>query len=169
MNHGTPGPRPGVSRDSPEDRHAPLPTAGKIHAAYSALILLTTILLGVMVTRRIEADALREIEQDLGVRAVLLRDLAGPALAEPSGAGFQERIRALGREISTRLTVIAQDGSVIADSEEDPARMDNHADRPEIISVRSHGRGLSSRYSNTLGQRMMYLALPVHGEGGRLG
>ena len=48
-------------------------------------------------------------------------------------------VNALSRELagasSSRITVILPSGKVIGDSEEDPLKMDNHADRPEIASA----------------------------------
>ena len=50
---------------------------------------------------------------------------------------------------------------MLADSEEDPATMDNHANRPEILAARSHGHGITTRFSDTVDKEMMYYALPV--------
>jgi len=50
---------------------------------------------------------------------------------------------------------------VIGDSDNDPARMDNHLDRPEVAAALEGSRGVSARYSPTLGKEMMYLALPL--------
>lgn len=75
----------------------------------------------------------------------------------------------LGAEIETRITIIALDGTVLGDSEEDPATMENHADRPEIIDALAPGIGESTRYSTTLGQSMMYVAVPVSHEEETLG
>jgi two-component system phosphate regulon sensor histidine kinase PhoR len=39
--------------------------------------------------------------------------------------------------------------------------MNNHHDRPEILSARSHGSGVSTRRSESVGMTMMYVALPI--------
>jgi two-component system phosphate regulon sensor histidine kinase PhoR len=57
-----------------------------------------------------------------------------------------------------RVTVVASDGTVLADSAEDPERMENHRDRPEIRSALETGRGSAERYSETLNRRSLYLA-----------
>jgi len=67
----------------------------------------------------------------------------------------------LGVEIEARITIIALDGVVLGDSEEDPATMENHATRPEIVDALATGVGESTRYSTTLGKMMMYVAVPV--------
>jgi two-component system phosphate regulon sensor histidine kinase PhoR len=64
-----------------------------------------------------------------------------------------------------RLTVIALDGSVLCDSHADPATMENHSDRPEIIAALKEGYGQSLRPSVTLRENMLYSALRVKGHG----
>ena len=68
----------------------------------------------------------------------------------------------LGAQIETRITIVALNGTVLGDSEEDPSTMENHANRPEIVDALTTGVGESTRYSNTLGQKMMYMAVPVY-------
>ena len=57
-----------------------------------------------------------------------------------------------------RVTVIAFDGRVLADSAHDPATMENHATRPEIQQAVTTGKGRSVRHSETVNQDMLYLA-----------
>jgi len=61
----------------------------------------------------------------------------------------------------TRVTVILPSGKVIGDSDEDPAMMKSHSDRPEIVDALEKGSGWSIRPSPTLGIKMMYVAIPV--------
>ena len=61
----------------------------------------------------------------------------------------------------TRLTVVAPSGQVLGDSHEDPAGMENHAGRPEILEALRQGAGSSVRFSPTLGTQMMYVASAV--------
>jgi two-component system phosphate regulon sensor histidine kinase PhoR len=61
----------------------------------------------------------------------------------------------------TRVTVILPSGKVIGDSDEDPAVMKSHSDRPEIVDALEKGFGWSLRPSPTLGIKMMYVAVPV--------
>lgn len=50
----------------------------------------------------------------------------------------------------TRITLVAPDGTVVFDSKEDPARMENHANRPEIAGALRTGVSEARRYSETL-------------------
>jgi two-component system phosphate regulon sensor histidine kinase PhoR len=133
----------------------------KLYAGYVAVILLTTAIVGIVVARWIVQDSMQETQRALQTRAILLRDVAPSMFKAAADARLQKRLRLLGVATGTRFTVIRLDGTVVADSEEEPARMDNHADRPEIVAARSDGVGTTTRFSHTLGTRMMYVALPV--------
>ena len=58
-----------------------------------------------------------------------------------------------------RVTWVAADGSVLWDNREDPTRMENHADRPEVHEALLLGKGHAARYSDTLSQKTLYYAL----------
>lgn len=141
----------------------------KLYAGYVVLILLTTAVVGIFVAQRIVQESLQETHNTLRAKAVLLRDIATPTLTSGTDSQFQERLRLLGTTIGTRLTVVHADGTVLADSAEQAARMDNHAARPEIVAARATGMGLATRTSYTLGVAMTYLALPVFKQGKLLG
>ncbi|MBQ7849372.1 MAG: histidine kinase, partial [Clostridia bacterium] len=51
---------------------------------------------------------------------------------------------------TSRVTLIAPDGAVLYDSDADEARMDSHAQRPEVLAALAEGTGESTRYSDTL-------------------
>lgn len=59
---------------------------------------------------------------------------------------------------NARVTLVDLDGSVLYDSQEFPAMMPNHKDRPEICQAFKEGRGSSERSSSTLGEVMLYEA-----------
>lgn len=59
----------------------------------------------------------------------------------------------------TRVTLVADDGTVLYDSDESPSDMANHADRPEIAEALADGDGISERSSSTMGETMLYDAV----------
>jgi two-component system phosphate regulon sensor histidine kinase PhoR len=67
----------------------------------------------------------------------------------------------IGERTGTRITVIDKSGVVLADSREDPLRMENHKDRPEISRALRGGLGSSTRFSETMGEDMHYVAVPL--------
>lgn len=58
-----------------------------------------------------------------------------------------------------RITLIDADGTVLYDSEANPATMDNHSQRDEVASALEYGVGESVRYSNTLTEKTVYCAV----------
>jgi two-component system phosphate regulon sensor histidine kinase PhoR len=103
---------------------------------------------------------LGETAGDLENRARLVEIYLQDVRPVPDDLHLQEICRKLGKLTSTRLTVILASGKVVGDSEEDPQRMDNHADRPEFREAMQGGVGVSTRFSFTLGHNMMYVAVP---------
>ncbi len=57
-----------------------------------------------------------------------------------------------------RITLIAPDGRVLADSAEEASLLSNHADRKEIAQALKEGSGSSVRYSDTLMKKTIYYA-----------
>lgn len=60
-----------------------------------------------------------------------------------------------------RVTVIAETGAVLCDSQADINTMNNHRNRPEIASAFDGQVGSSTRYSDTLSAMMLYVAVPA--------
>ncbi|MBK9965797.1 MAG: hypothetical protein IPP07_13190 [Holophagales bacterium] len=98
--------------------------------------------------------------------AVLSR--VGPDLEAvlASGQDTQGAISRLGSQLSFRATLIAKDGRVLGDSSVAPDRvasLENHASRPEILEAGRTGRGFQTRFSSTVGQRLVYAAVRLRG------
>ena len=60
-----------------------------------------------------------------------------------------------------RVTVIAETGAVLCDSQADISTMNNHRNRPEIASAFDGQVSSSTRYSDTLSAMMLYVAVPA--------
>lgn len=101
-------------------------------------------------------------EEDLEVRARLVRSKIQLPIDRDDQGSIDRLCDMLGKESSTRITVILSDGVVLGDSHEDPLEMENHANRPEVIEARAGRVGTSTRYSTTRRTRMMYVAIPVY-------
>src|SRR5262249_12483951 len=78
---------------------------------------------------------------------------------------LRKQVTSLRGKIDARLTLIDAHGRVLADSQEDPAVMDNHASRPEVQAARQDGFGVSTRHSDTVELDMMYAALRTESAG----
>lgn len=64
-----------------------------------------------------------------------------------------------------RFTLILPDGRVVGDSAKDASSMESHRDRPEVQEALEKGRGVSQRYSSSVGKQMLYLAVRVPRQG----
>jgi two-component system phosphate regulon sensor histidine kinase PhoR len=118
-------------------------------------------------TRSSQLDSLRsQLESEARITAEA--SLPG-FISQDEAENLDALAKKLGAEIEVRVTIIARDGTVLGDSEEDPSTMENHGSRPEVIDALNSGLGESTRYSTTLGQRMMYVAVPVFYAGEVLG
>ncbi|MBN2706328.1 MAG: HAMP domain-containing protein [Deltaproteobacteria bacterium] len=133
----------------------------KINAIFVTITLLAALIVSALSAHLIKQSTLREVEENLGERCALLGELALPLLGEGKVAELQEKVLALGGETHTRLTIIAPDGTVAADSEKQPESMENHGDRPEIKKAALYAQGVATRLSATLSTDMMYLAQAI--------
>jgi two-component system, OmpR family, phosphate regulon sensor histidine kinase PhoR len=104
---------------------------------------------------------LEQTAADLKIRALLVEKQIIPHLSPLDAAKLDAVCKDLGKHAATRITVILPSGQVVGDTRETPHLMDNHAGRPEIAMALKGQPGRSIRYSNTLRQQMMYVALPL--------
>ncbi len=109
-------------------------------AAVSSIVLIMGILFGFF-----ERQIQNELESEAGYIAYSLKSQGPSYLDNFSGS-------------DKRITLIAPDGKVIADTSADAAALDNHADREEIASAVKSGSGRSVRYSDTLLEKTVYYA-----------
>jgi len=132
----------------------------QIYPAFLLVLLVTIFLLNWYILGAVKTFYLQEETERLQEEANLVKDYI--LLKQPqSSADLDSACRHLAVSAASRITVIEKSGLVLADSEEDPSKMDNHADRKEIITAMQGNTGTSIRYSFTLEQDMLYLAVPL--------
>ncbi|HHS14500.1 MAG TPA: HAMP domain-containing protein [bacterium] len=124
-------------------------------------ILLSLFILSWLTAGIVKQLYLDRVKADLEIRCRLLSVRMDTDAADMNRNSLQALVESLSAETGTRFTVILPDGTVTADSESDPAEMDNHLSRPEIAAALRGETGTRTRYSYTLGQNMFYVAVPV--------
>lgn len=62
---------------------------------------------------------------------------------------------------NNRVTLVDEDGTVLAESDKDRTKMDNHRGRPEIMDAALNEYGFITRYSDTLNIDFVYVAKKV--------
>ncbi|MFT5686141.1 MAG: two-component system phosphate regulon sensor histidine kinase PhoR, partial [Myxococcota bacterium] len=73
---------------------------------------------------------------------------------------------AMGEALNGRVTLINADGVVTGDSartDVERAAMGNHGTRPEVLAARAMGIGIARRFSDTLQEEMLYVAVSAEG------
>jgi len=129
--------------------------------SYLLITLLSLVAVTWYATASLKKYLLKEVEAELEERALLFSPMLLQHLSPLDERAIDSLCKTVGQAASTRVTIVLPWGKVIGDSDNDPARMDNHLDRPEVAAALEGSRGVSARYSPTLGKEMMYLALPL--------
>jgi len=121
------------------------------------LILVALGSAAIFLTQYTSASELRHAEQTMAAQARIL----APALAAIDAQSVTDWTSRAGAGSQARVTVIGRDGVVLADSQHDPATMDNHAGRPEVRQALAGATGSAVRHSATLDVDLCYLAVPA--------
>lgn len=133
------------------------------------IIILAVVAVALYASSTAKGFYLQKTAADLEVRAQLVGREITSLLTRGDHHYIDERCKQIGSFIHTRITVIAPGGVVLGDSQDDPQLMDNHLSRPEVWVALRGERGVSIRYSDTLRQEMIYVAIPIQKEGKVLG
>ncbi len=124
----------------------------------SILILVVTVgILFWVAERSLRRDLEADIARTLESEARLVREALPPDSTEWPAA-----VRRLASQVRHRITLMDRDGTVLADSELPPGPLpsiENHADRPEVRTALSGGRGIGRRRSETVGRLLLYVAI----------
>jgi len=135
-----------------------------------AILLVTLVLVTALAGRAARNFFLERTDAHLESLVTIAAPRAATLAVAGDDAGLQTLCVELGRAGDARLTVIAADGRVMADSLDRPERMENHRDRPEVAAALSGVTGRGTRFSETRNERLLYVAVPatLAGTGGRL-
>jgi two-component system, OmpR family, phosphate regulon sensor histidine kinase PhoR len=137
-------------------------------AATAAALLAVFLLVGPAVRGESIADSREALLSEAALMASFVEEpLAAGAATAALDAIVDEAARQSG---GRRFTIVAPDGRVLADSAASGAELaalDNHAGRPEVQGAVTSGRGAIIRHSATVGDDLLYVAVPIR-RGGRL-
>jgi len=133
----------------------------QLYPAYLILVLAALLATGWYASRSMRDFYLSQIHQNLLNQSQLLRAQFLPLLEPSRHAELDRYCKQAGKQVPTRLTIILPNGTVVGDSEARPSQMENHGDRPEVLEALNGTKGSATRFSDTLGRNMMYVALPI--------
>jgi two-component system phosphate regulon sensor histidine kinase PhoR len=140
----------------------------QLYGAFGLTILVCTLIFGFFTSSQVQKDARQQVHAGLLAEAAILRLMFTDDLVNSTPIKMQ-KVTELFEKSQTRVTVIDQQGVVLADNRESPSLMDNHSQRPEIIQARLSGVGDSERYSKTVGKNLLYVALRIESANATLG
>ncbi len=126
----------------------------KLGLTYGALLLVVLLAVQLYSARVIRSQAIRSANDQLA-------SLLGLTLANPPQSNDPAELRNWTSRVSrsgARVTIVDSTGRVLADSEADAEKMENHANRPEIQQAFARGSGQSVRRSATLDRELVYRA-----------
>lgn len=134
------------------------PLSARFLITYAVAYVVLIVLMGLFADRAASGALLDNLTASLEQGARLATESLPEHEAELSG--WAEAVSEAG---GFRVTLIEADGEVIADSHSDPAVMENHADRPEIVSATRGEVGVATRVSASTGFEQLYVAIPSDG------
>ncbi|HBT82177.1 MAG TPA: PAS domain-containing sensor histidine kinase [Desulfuromonas sp.] len=133
----------------------------KLLGSYLFLLLVMGGALFSFLNRTLAQQPVEDIRANLQREARLAAQMASREMVD-LGRDAPQLAQAIGKTLQARVTIIAEDGRVVGDSELSAtalAGLDNHRSRPEIAAALTQGHGSSVRYSTTVGGRMLYVAV----------
>ncbi len=141
----------------------------RMFLAYAGLVLLGIITSTASVASWERDQLIEQANRRLRDAGILLRDYVADRLPPEPTEQLQNEIHELGKQLEMRLTIIAADGKVLADSSQKNLaaieKMENHHSRLEVVKALRTGEGTSRRNSPTQGDAYYYYAVAInHGD-----
>src|ERR1700752_4733543 len=133
-------------------------------AASAILVLVTAVTMDITLRRIWESSLRDEIRRELTAKTRLFANRV--EIDRPHS--LQDIAAQEAQAAGARATIIDPTGTVLADSEADPATMENHRTRKEFIAALAGNVGVDERRSHTIGIPFLYVAVPVSGGAVRL-
>ena len=125
----------------------------KIFGTYLVIAVLAIVIVGLWAGNQIREKLDLQVEAELLAYARIV-DLY--PLKE-----IEQRAEHIAKITRARVTVIDREGTVIAETDPEAQALGSHFDRPEIQEARVRGKGTAIRYSQSVGEEMKYVALPI--------
>lgn len=95
---------------------------------------------------------IKQIEENLSQNITVLSSLL------INTKDLDEKVKKLKKSLKLRITIIDNNGLVIAESDKNKKLMENHLNRYEVTRAKKLGIGSKIRYSNTLNKELLYVA-----------
>jgi len=141
---------------------------GKVTVGTLGTVACGLLVAGVIAVHSLERQAIGQFSDVLDAQVKLveygLQPLLRVGIPPLVSSDLRESVRDLSARAAARVTLIASDGTVMADSavaDADLPTLENHKSRVEVQQAFVAGQGRDVRQSHTTGERTMYRALLV--------
>jgi two-component system, OmpR family, phosphate regulon sensor histidine kinase PhoR len=125
-----------------------------------AVLIVALIAVDILVSKVAENNYRESLERELADKGRMVGLMTGR-----TPQALQARVSEAARLAGARVTLVAADGRVLADSDREPSGMENHRtpDRPEVLAALAGRQGSVVRRSGTIGTEFLYVAVPSEG------
>jgi len=131
------------------------------------ILLLYLLLQSVFIRQSFNDFYYLEKEKTMLAEASIIENQISNFINDPQEV--QKIISTLAKKIDARITVILPSGRVVAESHISLDKLDNHKNRPEIKVALEGKNGISRRFSDTLNEETLYLAIPILNQNKEIG
>ncbi len=141
-----------------------LPGSLRIRLAlpFVALVAVVLLVLTLFLGSQARDLYLNRLTDELKAQAFLIGGVVGREVQQRGDTSqVQELLTQIEQGVDSRITIVDAEGIVIADTAADPATMENHASRPEIVEARRSESGQDQRISRTVDTEYLYVAVVV--------
>lgn len=130
----------------------------KIFFNYIVILFLVLSIFMVIVLDFSKKRYINNIEEILKDISFLTNEIIKEYVKDKKNDEIDKFIKKIAKNLSIRITVIKNDGGVIADSDNIPSEMGNQLERVEIQQALKNQTGTSIRYSSTENEKILYFA-----------
>ncbi len=133
----------------------------RILTSYVLIFIVLISLIYFISFRLVKEQHLARLEKSLIEQAHSTFHLIEYDLVGDNYSALRERVKQISETIQARITIIDINGKVVLESDANPHEMDNHKERYELQKALKGDVGSAIRYSATVHQEMLYVAVPI--------
>ena len=139
----------------------------RLLAAFAYVLVLVLVALEIPLALSLSSRVDNEVRTQAASQAQVVAAAASARLDDPEQ--LADVVEQAGRDLGARVIVVGRRGRVLADSAGTARRNESYAGRPEIAEALAGGFAQGTRTSETLGQDLLYTAVPIYDQGRTVG
>ncbi|SMB92194.1 two-component system, OmpR family, phosphate regulon sensor histidine kinase PhoR [Desulfonispora thiosulfatigenes DSM 11270] len=141
----------------------------RIVITYLLLIVFSMSILGTGLIILLEKYFTDKLENQLEREGYLVSSIIYDDLLKEQYSDIDNIVKNIGKKLNTRITIILADGMVVADSNYERKKLENHINRQEVQEALQGKTGIVKRFSRTVNINNMYVALPIKAKNSFIG